>query len=350
LGIDNKKGSPFNIQKSIHIPNLTFDEVKQMFDDYQREWEQKIEPEVVERLFYETNGQPGLVSWFGELMVEKYNKDFPKTISMDDWDEVFLMGSQVEPNNTIMNLISKARQEEYKEILTELFDTIEKKEFSFDSPEMNYLYMNGIILFERSLEDKKKIFAKFSSPFVQKRLFNRFANELYPHMGQIIKPFENINHIYNGEAINIKNMLIRFERYLRENKEWLLKDAPRRKSDLQIFEATYQFILYGWLSRFLNQLASVTPEFPTGNGKIDLLIRKGSYLYGIEVKSFTNTYLIQKGIKQAADYAAQLKLSEIVLAVFIESISTEARAEHEIEYLDQTTNVKVYPQFISINQ
>ena len=75
LGIDNKSGSPFNIQKSIHIPNLTFEEVRRMYDDYQREWEQRIEPEVVERLFYETNGQPGLVSWFGELMVEKYNPE-----------------------------------------------------------------------------------------------------------------------------------------------------------------------------------------------------------------------------------------------------------------------------------
>jgi predicted AAA+ superfamily ATPase len=33
LGVDSKKGSPFNVQRSLHIPNLTFDEVKQMFDD-----------------------------------------------------------------------------------------------------------------------------------------------------------------------------------------------------------------------------------------------------------------------------------------------------------------------------
>ncbi len=28
LGIENEKGSPFNVQRSIHIPNLTYDEVK----------------------------------------------------------------------------------------------------------------------------------------------------------------------------------------------------------------------------------------------------------------------------------------------------------------------------------
>ena len=350
LGIDSKKGSPFNIQKSIHIPNLTFDEVKVMFDDYQREWGQKIDDDVVERLFYETNGQPGLVSWFGELMVEKYNKNYPQTIEMKNWKEVFLMGSQAEPNNTIMNLISKAREPEYREILTELFDTVRKTDFSFDNLQLNYLYMNGIILFEHSEEDIGKLYAKFSSPFVQKRLFNRFADELYPNMGQIIKPFENIDHIYNGKTINIQNLLRRFEQYLRQNKTWLLNLAPRRKADLQIFEAAYHFILYGWLSRFLYQIASVIPEFPTGNGKIDILIRKENDLYGIEVKSFSNTYLLQKGIKQAAIYATRLSLSEIVLAIFIESINAENRTQHEKEHLDETTNVKVFPQFIAVNE
>jgi len=350
LGIDNKTGSPFNIQKSIHIPNLTFEEVKQMYDDYQREWEQPIEPEVVERLFYETNGQPGLVSWFGELMVEKYNKDYPKTIGMDNWDEVFLMGSQAEPNNTVMNLISKACDLEFRDTLIELFDTTKKIDFSFDKPLLNQLYMNGVIQFEQSTDTKKGLFAKFSSPFVQKRLFNRFASELYPGLGQIIKPFENINHIYDGKTLNINNLLKRFELYLHQNKTWLLRDAPRRKSDLQIYEANFQFILYGWLNNFLYRLASVIPEFPTGNGKIDILIQCEEQLFGLELKSFTNIYLLQKGIAQAAQYAKQLKLSEIYLVIFIEAIDTENRTAIEIEHLDPETCVKVYPQFITINE
>ncbi len=350
LGIDNKKGSPFNIQKSIHIPNLTFDEVKQMFDDYQREWEQNIEPEVVERLYYETNGQPGLVSWFGELMVEKYNKDYPKTIDIDNWDEVFLMGSQAEPNNTVMNLISKANDEEFKNVLIELFDTTKKTEFSFDKPVLNQLYMNGVILFEQSTDDKKKLYAKFSSPFVQKRLFNRFADELYPNLGQIIKPFENINHIYNGESLNVRNLLLRFEKYLHLNKTWLLNLAPRRKADLQICEAAYHFILYGWLSNFLYQLVSVIPEFPTGNGKVDILLKSKTESFALELKSFTNIYLMNIGIKRAAEYAKQLNLSEIYLVIFIESIDTESRTAIEIEHLDDATGVKVYPQFITVNE
>jgi len=152
LGIDNKKGSPFNIQKSIHIPNLTFEEVKQMYNDYQCEWEQTIDNEVVERLFYETNGQPGLISWFGELMVEKYNKDYPKPIGMYQWNGVYSAGSSIEPNNTVINLISKAYDTKYREVLTELFETTRKVIFSFDELDMNYLYMNGVILFEADID------------------------------------------------------------------------------------------------------------------------------------------------------------------------------------------------------
>ena len=34
LGVENVKGSPFNVQRSLHIPNLTHDEVVYLFDCY----------------------------------------------------------------------------------------------------------------------------------------------------------------------------------------------------------------------------------------------------------------------------------------------------------------------------
>jgi hypothetical protein len=67
LSIENQKGSPFNIQRSLHIPNLSREEVNEMFQWYEKESGQTIEPETVGRLFYETNGQPGLTCWLGEL-------------------------------------------------------------------------------------------------------------------------------------------------------------------------------------------------------------------------------------------------------------------------------------------
>jgi hypothetical protein len=82
LGVENIKGSPFNVQRRVHIPNLTHDEVVYLFDWYQREQTQKIEPDVVERIWYEFKGQPGLTCWFGELLTETYNTAPSQPITM----------------------------------------------------------------------------------------------------------------------------------------------------------------------------------------------------------------------------------------------------------------------------
>jgi hypothetical protein len=87
LGIENQTGSPFNVQRSVHIPNLTFEEVQEMYRWYERESGQAVEQAVIDRVFYETQGQPGLVSWLGELLTETYNEHNP-SITKRDLDHV----------------------------------------------------------------------------------------------------------------------------------------------------------------------------------------------------------------------------------------------------------------------
>ncbi len=53
------------------------------------------------------------------------------------------------------------------------------------------------------------------------------------------------------------------------------------------------------------------PEFPTGNSKLDLLIRYAGQLYGLEVKSFVSAYEYHKALRQTARYGQQLGLAEI---------------------------------------
>jgi len=77
VGAENVKGSPFNVQRSMHIPNLTYEEVNSMFGWYEQESGQKVGQEVIDRIFYETRGHPGLVSWFGELITEGFREYQP---------------------------------------------------------------------------------------------------------------------------------------------------------------------------------------------------------------------------------------------------------------------------------
>jgi hypothetical protein len=108
LGIENDRGSPFNIQRSLHIPNLTFNEVAGMFRQYEKESGQKVQPAVVENLFRETNGQPGLTCWFGELLsegFEGYDNDKSKPITTDCFEEVLAAAVNILPNNNILNMV-----------------------------------------------------------------------------------------------------------------------------------------------------------------------------------------------------------------------------------------------------
>ncbi len=344
LGIENKTGSPFNVQRSVHIPNLTFEEVKELFLWYEKESGQKIEPAVIEKVYYETNGQPGLTCWFGELLTETYNQKPDKPITLDSLEEVLAAAVKVLPNNNILNIISKANEKEHKSMVLELFKTNEKIEFSYDDKSLNYLYMNGVIDVEK--ETRTQYYVKFSCPFVQKRLFNYFSREIFKQMGQLVEPFLNLDHVVTPTHLEVRQLLKLYQTYLDKNKEWMFKEAPRRK-DLRVFEAVFHFNLYAYINEFLrSKNCRVFPEFPTGNGKIDLLIYYHNVTYGLELKSFTHHAGYQEALKRAAGYVKQLRLSQIYLVFFIESIDEKNRQIYEVDYQDTDTRVMVHPIFI----
>ena len=348
LGVESVTGSPFNVQRSVHIPNLTLDEVEEMFRWYERESGQVVTDEVIERVYYETRGQPGLVSWLGELLTETYNPDRSRPITLAHFDEAYAAAIYDLPNANVINIISKARQEKYRDVVLDMFRTTKKVPFSFDDPLLNFLYLNGVI--DREVEGTRR-YARFSSPFVQKRLFNYFTREIFPHTGRPYDPFEDLSAIITDESLDLPNLLRRYERYLRENRGWLLRNVPRRKSDMRPYEAVFHFNLYAYLFRFLeHRAARVWPEFPTGNGKIDILIEYAGQRYGLEVKSYLDAYEYRRAVGQAARYGRSLGLGEITLAFFIEAIDDDNRARYEVTHHDEETGVTVRPVFVETGE
>ena len=344
LGIENVKGSPFNIQQSLHVPNLTYDEVKEMFRWYGKETGQLIEPEVVSTLYEEARGQPGLTCWFGELITDKYNLEKNKPIGIDTFEEAYAAATHILPNNNILNIISKADKDPHRETVLELFKTEEKIVFNFDDGSINYLYMNGVI--DEEKVGRTEYYVRFSSPFVQKRLFNYFSRTIFKQLGQLLDPLTDLDPIMTPTLLDIRELMKLYQVYLETNRSWLFKDVPRR-SDMRVYEAVFHFNLYAYLDKFLPAGKSrVLPEFSTGNGKIDLLIEYNDAVFGIELKSFTHRAAHQEALVQAARYGKQLQLPEIYLIVFIETIDEKNRKILEADYLDDETGVTVKPIFI----
>jgi Holliday junction resolvase-like predicted endonuclease len=349
LGVENQSGSPFNVQRSLHIPNLTEAEVNAMYHWYERESGQTVAQAVIDRVFYETQGQPGLVSWLGELLTETYNPHPDQPITMADFERVYTLALHALPNNNLLNIISKARRDPYKETVLELFRTQEDMAFRYEDPLLNFLYLNGVIDWGASSEGPGLV-VKFPCPLVQKRLFHYFAGEIVPTGGRLYDPFADLSDTITEETLCVPALLRRCETYFRENRSWLFRAAPRR-ADLRLYEAVYHFNLYAYIRDFLRRRqAQVWPEFPTGNGKVDLIVRYAGQVYAIEVKSFTDAYEYRESLRQAAKYAQQLGLTAITLALFVEAVDDANRAKFEVVYVDAETGVTVRPVFVETGE
>jgi hypothetical protein len=345
LGVDSQKGSPFNIQRSVHIPNLTFEEVQKMFNDYQSESGQEIEPQVVKQLFKTTNGHPGLVSWFGELITEKYNKTPQKTVDINQWKKIYTRSINIEHNNTVLNMIIKAKTE-YKSHLIQLFKT-PNMPFTFAADWCNYMYMNGLISYtEIETEDKISHICCFSNPYVQDTLYSVFVEEIQNDHNQDILPLEPtdfLEDVFHNANLNIPALLKRYKGFLKRLTEsghnpW--KDQPRRKTDYHLTEAVGHFHLYFWLKMTLDDVCVIIPEFPTGNGKVDLHMKCKQDKTGlIEVKSFVNPLKLNDALIQASEYAKQTSYSEITIAMF--APFTDDEVLNQISMEKTINNVKV---------
>ncbi|MDM8526569.1 ATP-binding protein [Anaerolineales bacterium HSG24] len=347
LGVESRSGSPFNVQRSLHVPNLTFAEVESMYRWYERESGQIVEDQVIERLYYVTRGQPGLVSWFGELLTRDYTpKPKQPPIDWEAWEMAWNSARYLEPNNTVMNLIAKARDPEYMGYLLELF-TKPNIIFSFHNPTHNYLYMNGIIVPETARQSNGKVInlCRFSSPFIQDCIYDALGHDLVSRSQILaIEPRDDLADVFDPTKKNfdLPALLQRYKDYLVRLKAaghnpW--KQQPRRETDLQLTEAVGHFHLFSWLQSAAWRCV-ISPEFPTGNGKVDIHLRYEGKEGIIEIKSFVDKYRLDLDKGKAAQYAKSLGLDNITMAVFVpvldEEVLTQLSGMERIDGVDVT--------------
>lgn len=346
LGIDHASGSPFNVQRSVPIPNLTLAEVEGLFHWYTQESGRPVESAVVEQIYTEMQGQPGLTCWLGELLTETYAPPAPQAVTAATFAEAYAAALKVLPNNNILNIISKAKVLPYKNTVLELFQTDKKLEFRYDDAIQNYLFTNGVI--DREQVNLTDYYVKFASPFVQKRLFYFFARELFGRLSVLYEPFSDLSDTITENGLALGKLIRRYEAYVQQNGAWLWREAPRRKTDERIYEAVYHFNLYMYLTQFLADYdGRVIPEFPTGNGKIDLFIHYAGTTYGLEVKSFVNQRAYQQALLQVARYGQQLGLAAMWLLFFVETVDDHNRRKFEATYVDPATGVTVHPLLVA---
>ena len=320
VGVDSLRGSPFNIQRSLHVRNFSPEEVTDLFGQYQAESGQTVEKEVVGKVFDVTRGQPGLVGWFGELLTEKYNPGMALPICLEVWETVYRRALFVELNNTVLNLLAKARGP-YRDRVMDLFVTSDIA-FNLRVEWCYYLYLNGIIDYTTQTDSQgsNREICRFSSPFIQQCLYDALTGDIVGDRLPIpaLETLDDLADVFEA-GLNLPPLLSRYKSYLIRMKAMGLnpfKDQPRR-ADLHYTEAVGHFHLYAWLKDALDDMCIVSPEFPTGNGKVDIHVRCDGMVGIIEVKSYRNPAKTKEAIVQAAAYSGSIGLLSVTLALFV---------------------------------
>jgi hypothetical protein len=320
LGVESMKGSPFNIQRSLHVPNFTPDEVRSLFDQYLSESSQLVEADVVQRVYDVTNGQPGLVGWFGELLTEKFNSGGNTPIRIGAWETVYRRASYTEWNNTVLNLVAKAKGEYRGQVM----DLFVKSDIAFNirAKWCSYLYLNGVIGYSTQTDTQGTVreICRFSSPFIQKCLFDALTSDVVGDSLPMsaLEILDDLADVF-ADGLNLSALLTRYKAYLTRMKAMGLnpfKDQPRR-ADMHYTEAVGHFHLYAWLLAAVGRRCVVSPEFPTGNGKVDIHLNCDEKKGIIEVKSFIDAMETRRAQGQAAAYAKSMGLNSVTLALFV---------------------------------
>jgi hypothetical protein len=150
-----------------------------------------------------------------------------------------------------------------------------------------------------------------------------------------VDPLDDLADVFGGESLNLSSLLDRYKAYLIRMKAKGLnpfKDQPPR-TDLHYTEAVGYFHLYAWMKQAVEDVCVISPEFPTGNGKVDLHLKCRDKFGIIEIKSFRSHDRTQTGILQAASYARSLNLTSVTIALFVplDDVSVLASLSKEIQ-------------------
>jgi len=261
------------------------------------------------------------VCWLGELLTEKYNPGGGEAIGEGTWKTVHRKALSTEWNNTVLNLVRKARGA-YVDKVAALFSRSDVP-FRIDAPWCAYLYLNGVIDAETASEEtgEEVEICRFSSPFVQERIFNALTDDMAGDRLPVpaLEPLDDLEDVLAGDELDLPALLSRYAKYLDRSRERGLdpwKGQPRR-ADLRLTEAAGHFHLYAWLREAVGRWCVVAPELPTGNGKVDLHLRCGKKTGIVEVKSYVDQLTFLASMGQAARYARSSGLDAVTLVVFV---------------------------------
>ena len=292
---------PFNVVDEIELPNFSQSQVRDLIGQYTEETGQKFDDEVINAIYENTNGQPGLVCALCAHLVEKIDADRPKPIALDDFHEAVKTLFATSFADNFSHIVQKADSQ--KPIVMRLLFTDYPIFFNIEHPDIVFLYAHGVV---KNVDGKVGILA----PLFKRLLVTAFRPASNGETGYYVSAKDNFSVYLQNDGLNIKAILQQYAAYV-------TKRGFRAFDVEQLKEGAWHYSLDGFINFFMESLGGQTfVEVPSGRGRTDILILFRGKKHIIETKIFSHLGYFEKGKRQLAEYVNSEGLAEGYYVVF----------------------------------
>ena len=319
--------SPFNIMtESLNLRNFTQAEVAELYAQHTAETGQTFDPQAVEHVFEQTQGQPWLVNAIARECVEKITKkDYSIPVTRDMAEQairnlIFNWGTHFD------SLMERLKEQRVRNVIVPLILGEDVASRRSD----DYLYTRDLGLIREidgRVEPGNPLYAELII-----RTLNWDAQRLIEseHKEYIIP-----RYLKDGK-IDVDYLIKDFQEYWRENSEiW----KGRYQNDFYEYdEAAAHLVMQAFLQRVVNGGGQVLREMALGKKRADLCLVYGEQKYPIELKILQNERSRAESIAQILSYMDKVGSNTGWLVIFDQN--TEKSWDEKIYINKETANGK----------
>jgi hypothetical protein len=290
--------SPFNIKvRSLTLNNFSFEEVRDLYHQHTEATGQIFTNEAIERAFYLTNGQPWLVNALAKEATEYLEKDVTTPITADLINQAKEILIQRQDTH-LDSLAERLREDRVKAIIEPILSGQDLPNI----PEDDLRYVLDLGLCNRDRGGGIQI----ANPIYREVLPKVLANITIASLTSIYPTWLTPD----GE-LNPQQLLDSFLEFWRQHGEPLFKSTPYP-------EIAPHLVLMAFLHRVVNGGGSLEREYAVGSGRMDICLRYGQVILGMELKVWREGKPdpLSEGLKQLDKYLSGLNLETGWLVIF----------------------------------
>ena len=286
--------SPFNIvSETLTLRNFTAEEVATLYFQHTKLTGQVFSPEVIDKVYHYTQGQPWLVNAIArETVVKILESQFSHPIDPIRIEQA-VQNIILRRDTHIDSLMERLKEERVQHIVEPVI-LGESKGYDLLDDDYQYVLDLGLLReTEKKVIPSNPIYAEVIIRTLSFRSQRELENEGMEEMP---------TYLVAGR-IDMKRLLSDFQQFWRENSEiWVER--------YQYKEAAPHLILQAFLQRIVNSGGHVSREIASGTGRLDLCLHYQAINYPIELKLRYGKKSYEDGKQQLAEYMDELGCSE----------------------------------------